>query len=221
MKIWNLVIFVSLAGCASQSAEHRAPSEASKSVFVDARDGTSYGVRRVGGAEWLEQNAKFKVAGSLCYQNDESFCTRLGRLYTWEQAQKACDVKNGWHVSTDLDWKNLETELGMTNPRDHAVDRYLGKRGTAEGAKLKRDPAFGMTEFTGFFSQGAFAGRDESEKDVSSFDRSYYWAPGSDGKLYRRNLRKNTEMIHRFSGPAPGFHNPVRCVRKPAPIPVD
>ena len=79
--------------------------------FVDPRDNQKYKVREIGGIKWFVQNLNFVVeGGSNCYDRDEENCATYGRLYTQVAAQTACP--EGTHLSTDEDWKALETFAG-------------------------------------------------------------------------------------------------------------
>ncbi len=181
-------------------------------VYIDERefaDNREYGVREVGTLLWQERNASFPVKGSLCH-GGKTDCPELGRLYTLEQSKQACDKAYGWRVATDSDWMVLEKELGVLE-QDLKIDRYLGKRGSDEGAILKNDPYFGFDQQSGFFSGNRFLGLNDGD------DRSYFWSVKTDefGKeiYFRRNLRKNTNFIHRFSNAVGDFAISVRCVK--------
>jgi len=60
-------------------------------------------------------------------------CKTYGVLYNWEAANSSCPT--GWHLSTDEDWKSLESFLGMSDNELDALNigRYTGN----VAAKLK------------------------------------------------------------------------------------
>ena len=102
------------------------------STFMDARDGKTYKTVKIGNLEWMSENLSFKTAsGSWYYDDADINGAKFGRLYTLEAAELA--VPEGWHLPTDLEWKQLEISLGMSSTEADGVDF----RGTNEGTKLK------------------------------------------------------------------------------------
>lgn len=82
-------------------------------TYTDPRDGRTYKtitfIKEHHGADitrtWFAENAKYKVDGSYCYNDEEAYCDKYGRLYNYEQANNACP--EGWHVPTIHEWKYL------------------------------------------------------------------------------------------------------------------
>lgn len=81
--------------------------------FVDERDGKEYKtitfIKMHHGREikrtWFAENVQFKVEGSYAYNDTEEYGNQYGRLYNYEQANKACP--DGWHVPTIHEWRYL------------------------------------------------------------------------------------------------------------------
>jgi uncharacterized protein (TIGR02145 family) len=68
------------------------------------------------------------------YDNDEGNAAIYGRLYNLCAVTDNRNIApEGWHISTDSEWKELEMYLGMSQSE---ADR-AGDRGTNEGGKLK------------------------------------------------------------------------------------
>jgi len=83
-----------------------------------------------GNTEWAGLNT-----GAYCaYNNDNSNIDTYGFLYNWYAVEDSRNIApDGWHVSTDDDWKTLEIYLGMSQSEADTTDY----RGTNEGIKLK------------------------------------------------------------------------------------
>ncbi len=81
--------------------------------FTDPRDGQVYKTvtfikkHHNGFIErtWFAENVRFKVPGSYAYNDTEEYAAKFGRLYNYEQANRACP--EGWHVPTIHEWRFL------------------------------------------------------------------------------------------------------------------
>jgi uncharacterized protein (TIGR02145 family) len=181
--------------------------------YIDEREGANnqvYSVRQLGDLLWQESNASFPARGSVCH-SDEAECPEIGRLYSWPQAQKACDNEKGWRVAMDNDWMDLEKVLGM-QANQILREGYMGNRGNDEGDQLKEDGEFGFDQPAGFKSGGRYLGINDGDS------RSYFWSVSVDrlGRetYFRRNIRANTKYIHRFRNGLGSFSVSVRCVKE-------
>ncbi len=80
--------------------------------MLDKRDNQVYRTLVISNHVWTAQNMNYKIEtekgseeSSWCYANNPEHCQELGRLYTWEAAQKVCP--EGWHLPTADEWAEL------------------------------------------------------------------------------------------------------------------
>lgn len=76
-----------------------------KGSMTDDRDGRTYKITTIGNQIWMAENLNFEMENSCCYNDIESYCSKYGRLYTWENAKKACP--SGWHLPTKTEFETL------------------------------------------------------------------------------------------------------------------
>ena len=64
--------------------------------MVDNRDNKTYNLVEVGGKLWMAQDINLEIASSECFDGKDANCSKYGRLYTFNAAQKACPA--GWRL---------------------------------------------------------------------------------------------------------------------------
>lgn len=93
--------------------------------YTDPRDGYTYKTIKIGNRIWLAENLRYLPRigkGYYVYDylgNDVSEAKETqnykdyGVLYNMSAAQEACPV--GWHIPSDVEWKELDKYLGLPN----------------------------------------------------------------------------------------------------------
>ncbi|MBC8315918.1 MAG: PEGA domain-containing protein [Bacteroidetes bacterium] len=119
--------------------------------FTDVRDGEKYEYVIIGNQTWMAENLFYYTPNSFCYDNKISNCRIYGRLYSQEDAMKACP--KGWHLPSDEEWTILIEFLG-------GKDISGGKLKEAEPSQWK-PPNTGATNSSGF---SALPGGERSNK---------------------------------------------------------
>ena len=120
-------------GCCYQKDESCASSDSMpiEGTFTDPRDGTVYPTVVIGMNEWFAKNLEYSdsvntpnLAGhSWCYNDDELYCEKFGRLYDWAGALNLPEAYNdsalkirewyqgicpeGWHVATGDEFSSI------------------------------------------------------------------------------------------------------------------
>ncbi|GJM32974.1 MAG: hypothetical protein DHS20C18_19750 [Saprospiraceae bacterium] len=87
-------------------------------TYVTDKDNQKYKVLKLkDGKQWMLQNLNYdNGVGNWCYRNRNKYCTKFGRLYTWEAAKQACDLlEGGWRLPTKGDWHKLKTTYSGTS----------------------------------------------------------------------------------------------------------
>jgi uncharacterized protein (TIGR02145 family) len=178
--------------------------------WLDTRDGQIYATVQIGSQVWMRKNLNvgIQITGATypmpdtiiqkyCYNDNSSKCDDYGGLYTWdemmgyvytESTQGICP--DGWHLPSDLAWKEMESYLGV----DASELDAPGWRGTDE-AYLLLDG--GETGYDALMS-----GYREYSLDEFYFENvsAYFWTTTEYDILMPifRLLHWNSGMIYRY-----------------------
>lgn len=191
-------------------------------------DGNEYKTVKIGDQWWMAENLKVKryrngedISDCWSYDNNDINAIIYGRLYSWFAVSDTRNIApEGWHVPTDLEWKELEMALGMSQFEANKT----GYRGTNEGSKLagsldlwaddltktlQNNAEFGTSGFiglpAGFYQNGGF-------HYMGYY--TYFWSSSDAGGNYAscRHIRdNNTELGRRDNNKNYGYS--VRCVK--------
>ena len=121
----------------SSSSFYQLSSNVEYGELADSRDGQTYKTVMIGTQTWMAQNLNFKTDSSFCYNDEESNCTKYGRLYTWAAAVDklesecgyghACSLPSGniqgvcpsgWHLPSKAEWETLFNAVGGQSTAD-------------------------------------------------------------------------------------------------------
>ena len=176
-------------------------------ILTDIRDGRNYKTVKIGNQCWMAENLKYEVGNSSCYANNPNNCGKYGRLYNWDEATLACPA--GWRLSSDADWREMESYLGCTQWADGDVT-YWQCPGVASKLSLETKDGNNSSGFNALLYDQRVYGL------ASSFWTSTELFPsgfsGSRTLLYRGLFSwKNETYVSGWAGVNDRFS--VRCIR--------
>lgn len=131
------------------------------SMTVDSK---KYKTIKIGEQTWMAENMNYKTGDSWCYNNESENCDELGRLYTWETAQKVCP--EGWKLPNTRDIENLRGY--------HANKRFIRSVGG-----WKKDKGL---NFWGFNAQAAGAYNVDNSTFYDRSVSAYFWSGAEDSR---------------------------------------
>ena len=175
-------------------------SAETKESITDPRDQQTYGVTKIAGLRWMTENLRYVARNSVCYQNAQENCRKLGRLYPWEVALQACP--DGWHLATEFEWQVLELSLGV--PFEELQGREERGEPAGEMIKITGDHPLKFP-YAGYGNpDGEFEAKDETAAIWTANEADFNHA-------WHRDLDVERTGIYRSRVYKPWFLS-VRCV---------
>jgi uncharacterized protein (TIGR02145 family) len=171
------------------------------SSFTDERNGKTYKTVKIGSRTWMARNLDYQTGNSWCYDNDNIYCEKYGRLYNWNTARVVCP--SGWHLPSRGEWNDLVGAVGGTSIGGM---KLKARNGWDDGGNGTNDYEFAALPGGGrYYSGGSFGyvGKD-----------GFWWtAAESDGgsAYYRYMFYGGDEVLEGSFNKGSGFS--VRCVR--------
>jgi len=129
----------------------------------------------IGNQKWMLSNLNDASKGGKCYEDKPENCEKYGRLYTWEEATKACP--SGWHLPNNAEWKALVSSAGGM---DAAGGKLKARSGWENGGDGSTDE-YGFSALPGGLGlpDGSFHFVDNYgywwSATESNTDNAYYW----------------------------------------------
>ena len=107
----------------------------------------------IGNQVWMAKNLNDASKGGKCYEDKPENCEKYGRLYTWEEAMKACP--SGWHLPSNAEWESLVSSAGSM---DAAGGKLKARSGWENGGDGSTDE-YGFSALPGGYGipDGSFA----------------------------------------------------------------
>lgn len=165
--------------------------------FTDVRDGQSYNVVQIGSQTWMAENLNFALPSAMggasknfCPDGDERNCKKMGRLYTWAEAQSVCP--EGWHLPTREDFETLVKVAGGSTSEgvegSSETSGYALKSTSGWFKKGNGSDAFGFRALpAGYMAAAESVVNSEADDSYAGkFDGiggyAYFWSATTDEK---------------------------------------
>jgi len=199
------------------------------SCSSDDEDSISgYGTGKIGDQRWMTENLNYKVSGSKCYDNNESYCAKYGRLYNWAAAMAlpdSCNHKNcvsivlakhrgicpsGWHIPNDAEWKILVDSVGGSSIAGRRLKATSGWHscGKGDSYQYQCEDKYGFSALPGGigYPVGTFSFAGE---------RGFWWSASEyrDDAAYYRDLSYISDAANWYKYETKSHFLSVRCVR--------
>jgi len=155
----------------------------------------------IGNQIWMSENLNDASKGGKCYDDKPENCEKYGRLYTWEEATKACP--SGWHLPSNEEWQTL---VDLAGGRKVAGGKLKAKNGWESGGD-------GSTDEYGFSALPGGSGTpDGSFSSVGYFGSWWSATENYTDSAYRWNMVYANSLVGKSNYGKSGLLS-VRCVK--------
>jgi len=168
-------------------------------TLLDLRDNRTYKTVKIGEQVWMAENLNYQnnmVEGRYCYNDDPSYCSLYGHLYTWSIAQNSCP--DGWHLPSVGEFNSLLESIGGDSVAGTKLKSTSGWSDNGNGSDEYGFSALPAGTFDGFWTF----------KNLSS--KTDFWASDSGKGLYMGGDTDKAQ-IALFGSSSYGFS--VRCIK--------
>ena len=165
--------------------------------------GTTQSRRMADGKQWTTANLNVNTSPSYCYDDAETNCSRYGRLYTWESAERACQsLGDGWRLPTDEEWRNMAKHYG-------GLGNDAADKGRAAYTALLLGGTSGFNAVLG-------GNRSVDGQYARSEAHGFYWTASENDSASAPfyNFAKGSQALYRQSEGEKQMAISVRCVRE-------
>ena len=154
------------------------------------------------GKRWTTANLNVNASPSYSYDDAEPNCRKYGRLYSWESAQRVCQlVGDGWRLPTDGEWRQMAKHYG----------------GVSDDSADKGSAAFTALVSGGTAGFNAVLGGNRSDGKYARLEaHGFYWTASDNdpdsAPFY--NFGQNGQALHRQPDGEKQMAISVRCIRE-------
>jgi uncharacterized protein (TIGR02145 family) len=140
--------------------------------------GQTYETVRIGCQVWMAENFNYNVSGSRCFNDDDNYCDKYGRLYTWDAAKQACP--SGWRLPSKDDWEELRNFADGNDGR--RLKASSDWNGCGVGSAFSCDDTYGFSALPGGYSDS------ESFFDIGYLGNWWSSDEADAGNAYARQM---------------------------------
>lgn len=190
------------------SSSYIETSNLSYGEIIDSRDGKKYKTVQIGKQIWMAENLNYAVEKeSFCYDNEESNCTKYGRLYTWNIAIDVCLRSLGWRLPSKEDFEILIDYVGGKSVFSEKL------RSTYGWTTNNGDDIFGFSALPAGYYAGV-----RGEYENLGYETTF-WTETVDGSRstwgYNLDLRqKNSGALSSINSGSKSNGYSVRCIKE-------
>ncbi len=171
-------------------------------TVADPQNAILYPIKSLNGQQWMLQNLNTPTPNSVCYQKEESYCEKYGRLYEYEDAVKACQsLGKGWHLPSGEEWRAMIKVYG-------GVDKDSDDKGQKAATQLT---AGGESGFN-----AVFGGMKVYSSDFQNVGRlGNYWTSSFDKNLNHLSITfsSNGSILYQTTAKGKKIAFSCRCVK--------